>query len=290
MKNFKSKCNKIFICLFFILAFYSCDEDSVIETDSILEKKVELDIAYGAEEDQKYDLYLPMGRTKIATKYFVLIHGGSWISGDKSELNYLVQILQNSFPNYAIMNLNYRLGSLTRNPFPMQLNDIESAIAHLNSNSEINQISNSSAFIGVSAGAHLSMLHGYRNPTNIEMICSIVGPTNFTDPNYVNNPEFNNFIIGIQFITGKNIETDASYYENLSPFHIVDESAPPTILFYGGKDELVPTSQGIELADKLSTLNIFHEFTLYENEGHGWQGENALDTNNKLINFIQQHF
>jgi acetyl esterase/lipase len=290
MEYLKNKCNKIFICLLFILGLYSCSEDTEIQLNKNLQKQEKINVSYGTDVAQKYDLYLPADRSKSFTKFFVLIHGGSWISGDKSDLNYLVQSLRNNFSEYAIVNLNYRLASLTRNAFPMQLNDIESAISHLKSNAETNQISENSAFIGISAGAHLSMLYSYKNPTNIEMICSIVGPTNFTDPNYLDNPDFNNFVLGLQLITGENFETNPRYFENLSPYHIVTESAPPTILFYGGKDELVPTSQGIDLDIKLSELNIDHEFTLYENEGHGWQGQSAIDTNNKLISFIKKYF
>lgn len=290
MKYFKNKFSKIFICTLFILSFYSCDDNAEIQTNNTLGKQEHLDVSYGDESDQKYDLYLPEGRSKSLTKFFVLIHGGSWISGDKSDLNYLVTTLENSFPDYAIVNLNYRLASLTQNAFPMQINDIKSVISHLKSNADTYQISDKNAIIGTSAGAHLAMLYGYKNPTNIHMICSIVGPTNFTDSNYVNNPDFSNFVFGIQLITGENIETNPAYYENLSPYHIVDENAPPTILFYGGKDELVPISQGVSLDARLNDLEIDHEFTLYENEGHGWQGQNAIDTNTKLINFIKKYF
>lgn len=290
MKHLRNKCNKIFIGLSFILLFYSCQEDSEIPTNDILEKQEYLNISYGPDSDQIFDLYLPEGRSQSRTKYFVLVHGGSWVSGDKSELNYLVQLLQVNFPEYAIANLNYRLGSLTENPFPMQTDDIESVINHLKLNSNSYQIGEESAFIGTSAGGHLSMLYGYKNPVNIKMICSIVGPTNFTDPNYLNDPSFQNFRLAIQLITGENFETNPSYFENLSPYHVVTQNAPPTILFYGGKDELVPTSQGVEMDAKLTQLNVEHEFTLYENEGHGWQGQNAIDTNNKLTNFIQKYF
>ncbi len=40
---------------------------------------------------------------------------------------------------------------------------------------------------------------------------------------------------------------------------------------------------------KLDALNVVNEFTLYEGEGHGWIGLNALDTSIKLNAFIDTH-
>ncbi|MCH7523815.1 MAG: hypothetical protein IIC74_02095 [Bacteroidetes bacterium] len=64
------------------------------------------------------------------------------------------------------------------------------------------------------------------------MVSSIVGPTNFTDPAYLNSTEFQNLFSGF----GINLTTD--FLEEISPYHQVDTFAPPTILFYGGQDPL----------------------------------------------------
>jgi len=122
------------------------------------------------------------------------------------------------------------------------------------------------------------------------MVCSIVGPTNFTDENYISNPNYSNFLKGMQLITNVSFEDNPAYYKNLSPYHIVTSTAPPTLLFYGGKDDLVPSTQGLDLHHKLDELNIINEFTLYENEGHGWQGAALNDTYDKLENFISVYF
>ena len=117
------------------------------------------------------------------------------------------------------------------------------------------------------------------------MVCSIVGPTNLTDPAYLNNtnPELQNLLdlFGVQPTT--------SFLEEVSPFHQVTSTAPPTILFYGGKDPLIPTTQGTDLRDKLESLDIIHQFTLYDNAGHGWTGLELLDTWSKLKLFMETH-
>lgn len=289
MYSFKNKFSEILILSILIVGFYSCDNNSDIITISTLEKTKILDVSYGQDQDQIYDIYLPEGRAQV-TKTFILIHGGAWVSGDKNDLNSIVSVLQLNFPEYAIVNMNYRLASLIKNPFPMQTDDIAAVIAHLKTQNY--QIGSELGFIGTSAGGHLSMLYSFKygNSEDIKMVCSIVGPTNFTDTNYTNNPDYSNFRLALQLLTGFDLIENPEYYENLSPYHVATESAPATILFYGGKDELIPSSQGVEMNEKLNQLNVEHEFTLYENEGHGWTGINLLDTNNKLTLFIQKHF
>jgi len=290
----KNKITKLFVVSLLIIGFYSCsnnDEDALNEKESAL-KTEQLDVSYGPGDLQKYDIHLPSNRKKTTTKTFILVHGGSWVSGDKNDMNYLVSMLQTNFSDYAIVNINYRLASLNKNAFPMQINDIGKVVAHLKANSTNYQISDDYAFIGVSAGAHLSMLYSYKYDvfSNINMVCSIVGPTNFTDTNYINNLDYSSFVSSMQLITGVNYNDNQTYYEQLSPYHLATENSPPTILFYGGKDKLIPTSQGIDMHIKLDELKVINEFTLYENEGHGWEGTNAIDTLNKLSAFINTHF
>lgn len=287
-----SKCNKILFLSILFINFYSCSDDELnIAKNSQVESEIR-NVSYGSDSDQIYDVFLPSGRSKSITKTFILLHGGGWVSGDKRDLSELYSMLKLNFSDYAIVNMNYRLATIGKPPFPMQTNDISSVLNHLKEKSEDYQIKQKYAFIGTSAGAHLSMLHSYKYDPNslVELVCSIVGPTNFTDTNYINNPEYSEAITAIQFLTGQSLTLNPSYYEELSPLHVLSESAPPTILFYGALDELVPTSQGVDLNNKLNELNIDHEFTLYNNEGHGWVGENSIDTAQKLIAFINKHF
>ena len=82
------------------------------------------------------------------------------------------------------------------------------------------------------------------------------------------------------------INQTTEFLEEVSPYHQVTATAPPTILFYGGQDPLIPTTQGTAMRDKLEELNVEHSFTLYQNEGHGWIGLNLLDSLIKLKDFL----
>ena len=85
-------------------------------------------IAYGSDPKQKMDMYLPAGRSIDSTKVMVIIHGGGWREGDKSDFTPYMNSLQQRLPGYAIFNLNYRLAGDNKNLFPSQENDIKAAI------------------------------------------------------------------------------------------------------------------------------------------------------------------
>lgn len=272
------------LILFLLIGFLSCSNENQESNTTILqiEETEFLNVSYGTSSEQVYDIYLPANRD-LNTKVLILVHGGGWTSGDKAEMTPYKNIANEELAEYAIVNINYRLASQGVSPFPMQLNDISAVINHLKTKQLDYKISKDYGFIGVSAGAHLSMLWSYNYDTenDIDMVISIVGPTNFTDPAYADfiTPAFTYF---------GETPTDA-ILQLYSPYHHVSVSSPPTSLFYGGMDPLIPTSQGVDMDIKLTEMNVAHEFTLYPNEGHGWVGANLFDTWEKIKSFIITH-
>ena len=278
----------LFISIIVISTINSCSNDSSNDLDSnmlnTLEIYKELNISYGNDSDQVFDLYLPANRN-LNTKTIILIHGGGWTSGDKADMNGFKDYIKTQMPTYAIVNMNYRLADQDNQAYPMQINDITGVVNYLGNNQNNYTVSNAIGFVGVSAGAHLSLLWSYAfDPEKqTEMVCSVVGPTNFTDPAYLNNTD-----PALQEIINTfGIDASTSFLEEVSPYHRATSTSPPTILFYGGQDPLIPTTQGTAMRDKLEELNITHEFTLYPNEGHGWVGLNLFDTSLKLKDFIE---
>ncbi|MGH1384567.1 alpha/beta hydrolase fold domain-containing protein [Kordia sp.] len=276
----------------FILLNYSCSSDSDIDitpsptSPETVGAGILLDVSYGTDTDQTYDLYLPQNRT-LGTKVIILVHGGGWTSGDKADMNSFVELIQADLPQYAIVNMNYRLANDTTSPFPMQLDDITTLINQLKTRNEEYIISEDYAFLGTSAGGHLSLLWSYAYDTqaDVNMVASIVGPTNLADEAYLNTADPT-----IQaYIDLLGAEVVVPLLESFSPFHTVTNSAPPTALFYGGQDPLIPNSQGMDLSDRLTELGVTHEFTFYPEEGHGWNGQNGIDTWNKLKAFVNEY-
>ena len=276
-----------FLFLFLALCLGCSKDSSEEETIGVVPEVVEayqaLNVSYGSDENQVFDIYLPENRT-TSTKILILIHGGSWVSGDKSDMSSVKAFISALHPNVGIVNMNYTLAGINNPPIPMQTEDISMVVDYLSMNKSSLIVSDDIGFIGLSAGAHLSLLWSYAHDVNnqVDMVCSIVGPANFTDPAYYDNVLYQPVF---QLFGNPSIE----FLESASPYHRATTSSPPTLLFYGGMDPLVPTSQGVDMDAQLTTLGVSHEFHFYPEEGHGWDGENLLDTTSKISTYINTY-
>jgi acetyl esterase/lipase len=218
---------------------------------------------------------------------FVLIHGGGWSAGDKADFTYMLNSLKTYYPNHAIININYRLASEASPAYPKQINDIQAALDEIS----LPKYNVSSQFFlfGSSAGGHLSLLYSYGFDPNhhVKGICNTVGPSDFTDPNYLNNPLYNSFYSVL--INGGT--QNQALIEEVSPAHRVTTTSPPTISFYGSADPLVPSTQMARLHNVLDSLGVYNEATMYQGAGHGnWDQNQSNDCVAKIVLFINTYF
>lgn len=228
-------------------------------------------VAYGTDAQQKMDVYLPAGRTVTATKVMVMIHGGSWTTGDKIDLNAFVDTMKRRLPGYAIFNINYRLSAGTTNVFPAQENDVKAALQFIFSKSAEYLISDKYVLIGASAGAHLAMLQGYKYtvPVKPKAIVSFFGPSDLTD--MYNNPVGGQTILSavLAQAIGATPTGNPTLYTNSSPVTFIAAGAPPTILLHGSTDPLVNPSQSVAVKNKLTAVGVVNQYILYLGKGHG---------------------
>jgi acetyl esterase/lipase len=243
-------------------------------------------ISYGTDNQQKMDIYLPANRNS-GTKVFVLIHGGGWSGGDKSDFTNLLNSLKTYYPNHAIINLNYRLATQASPAYPKQIDDIQAALTEIS----LPKYSVSSQFFlfGASAGGHLSLLYAYGFDPNhtVKGICNTVGPSDLTDPNYLNNPLYAS--IYPTLISGGT--QNQAGIEAVSPALRVTAASPPTISFYGDSDPLIPTTQMSRLHDALTANGVYNQATMYQGAGHGnWNTQQSNDCIAKILLFVNTYF
>ena len=282
----------IFSAVYFTISCSSKDEGSQMQDDEepiILDATTMLNVSYGNDPQQVYDIYLPEGRTEDKTKVLILVHGGGWTEGDKSDMSEFINIIQEFHPDHAIVNMNYILATTTIPAFPNQFLDLDDVIDHLTASQEDLQILPEYGLIGTSAGAHISLMYDYvyDDTDVVKMVCDIVGPTDFTDPFYANNPAY-------QILLGLLIDETAypdgiDYAEVISPALQVSSESSPSLLFYGNQDPLVPLSNGELLNDNLSSNQITHSFTVYDGGQGNWDPASIIDLQQKLSTFINTH-
>ncbi|MAP54673.1 alpha/beta hydrolase [Altibacter sp.] len=261
-----------------------------LQEEQPLLAKTELNVPYGPSSQQVYDLYLPEGRSSESTKVLVLVHGGGWTGGDKADMQNFVTLLQQEHPDHAIVNMNYVLATLATPAFPHQFLDIKRVLEKLTAENEILQIQPTFGLIGTSAGAHLALQYDYVYDTNdqVKFVADIVGPTDFTDPFYANDP---NFQFALDALVDESAyPTGTHYAQAVSPVFHVSSDSSPSILFYGTTDPLVPLTNGERLQQALSQHDVTNSFTVYEG-GHGddWSAASIADLQSQLSAFINVH-
>jgi acetyl esterase/lipase len=288
---------RIFLHSALVLVLFSCQKSKVdpvappVVTPVGVASSTLTNVAYGADALQKMDVFLPANRTTTATKVMIVIHGGGWSAGDKSDMTAYVDILKTRLPDYAFFNVNYRLTSAASSiPFPAQELDIKAVTDFINGKRAEYLISDKFILLGASAGAHLALLQAYKNATpKIKAVVDLYGPTDMADM-YTNPASTFAPATSIAFVvTGNPFGTPALFptiYNTSSPINYVTITSPPTIIFHGGADSLVRPSQSTSLIALLAQKGVTRQYVLYPTENHAYQGASLNDTFEKAISFL----
>ncbi len=273
------------LSLLLAAASMGCKKNSV---DASLPAAQLLNQHYGTAPAQTADIYLPSGRNASTTQVTIFLHGGGWISGDKSDINSLVTAIQAANPQMAFLSINYTLADGTSTTMhPAQMNDIKKAIAYVKSNAANWMVSEKISLAGISAGAHLALLYAYNYDTakTVKSVSSIVGPTDLTDNFYAKNAYFQSWF---KLYIGKTYNEDSLLFKNLSPALQVKASVPPTFMAYGAQDPLVPVSNYTLLKASLARAGVAYADTLYQLEGHEFSTPAMAATMHAMFAFMKQ--
>ena len=247
---------------------------SLLQISDINESIFLNQVAYGLDPRQTLEIeYRPNDANP--TPMVLFIHGGSWISGDKSVMRrYQQQVVD---AGYGYVSMNYRF-IMTGATYLDMLDDIQLVIQFLKDfASDLNVDTTRMAMVGESAGAHLAMLYAYRNvsPIPIEFAMALVPPVDFTDPGYLSfgDPTVQLFLANGLMATSligpedlvANGYPDA--WMDASPIHHLS-TAIPTLIGYAGLDELIPLSNMEGFLMAATAINAPIEAIFFPNSGH----------------------
>lgn len=268
------------------LYLVSCQKDTGDDNSGSTPAETRLNVSFGSDPLQKMDIYLPAGRTTNSTKVIIMIHGGGWTQGDKSDFTPFVDTLKARLPDYAIFNINYRLANGSINFFPTQENDVKAAFEFIYNKRVEYKISDKYVLLGASAGGHLALLQAYKYtvPVKVKAVVDFFGPTQLVD--MYNNPANPLIPPLLVQVTGGTPSTHLSLYQQSAPLTFVTAQSPPTILLHGGVDIVVAPSQSVLLKNQLQSLGVVHQYVFYPTENHGWTGANLKDSFEKITAFI----
>ncbi len=256
--------------------------------DDIKEYK---DIVYKTIDstDLKLDIY-HLKNISASAPLLLFIHGGAWKKGDKHD--YLLYLIDYAKKGYITATVQYRFTD--KASFPAQIRDINSAIVWLKENADDYHINNKKiAVIGGSAGGHLAMMAGYASDisefkerkdssisSRVQAVVDLYGPVDLTT-------EYAREQSSVISLIGKNYNEAPDLYKMASPKTFITEDDPPTLIFQGTLDELVPVSQSDNLAKQLEEKGL--EVDYHRLEGWPHTMDLAVDVN-KYCQFYMDRF
>ncbi|MBI1322136.1 alpha/beta hydrolase fold domain-containing protein [bacterium] len=218
----------------------------------------------------------------------LVIHGGSWKSGDRKQLGlYAASLARRGYVTYAV---EYRLAP--KHPWPAQWEDVRDAVLWLKKHAGKQGIDPERiGAVGYSAGGHLATMlatkgHLEADPDQPKLTaavrCVAAGgaPCDFSQM-----PLDNKFLA---YWLGATRKEKPEVYVQASPLQLVSASTSPIFFFNGTLDLVVRPNSAKILSDKLVTLGIDSALHLVPGAGHITA---ALDDKALEIawNFLDKH-
>lgn len=290
-------------CILFIF-LVSCEKEPDIISES--EPRTMLDVAYGTDDKQKMDVYLPANRSTEDTKVVVFIHGGAFFAGDrkdvpKSSIDYFLS------KGWAVVNISYRLVNddklddflnqiLTQDPparidsdiqIAHQVADVSVAVDHVLAHSREWAINGHRIGVaGHSAGGTLAILYAYSDYNQSGKVKAVGNWAGALDLAFTQAdldgavltklfiPEFLHRISGHPFTPD-----NPTHLQVISPHYVVHAIKPIPIISIFPEHNVVldlprqDRQTYDRFTDRLNTLGIPNHFVQIDGADHGFGGD-----------------
>lgn len=235
------------------------------------------------------DLYLyifnPKGHNPAKDKRpaIVFFFGGGWNGGSTSQFQQHAAYLASR--GMVAVLADYRVASRQKTTPRECVADGKSAVRWIRKNAKRLGIDPKRiAAGGGSAGGHVAattgIIKGMDDPADDQSISSKSNALALFNPVYDNSPE------------GYGYSRVKDYWKEISPLQNIDKSSPPTIVFLGTKDSLIPVATGEKFNSRMKEAGVKSELHLYKDQPHGFFNESKggsdifLDTLRKTDAFL----
>lgn len=239
----------------------------------------------GGGRDLRCDIYRPPPSAPATGAAVVLVHGGSWRGGDRTQLRRYGWRL--GMAGYVGIAIEYRL--IPETYFPGFLEDVKAAIRWARANAEdLGVESDRIGIHGNSAGGHLALLAagtagvadlegtgGNAGVSSAVQACvSVYGPSVF----HVEAP-----LRGSRPVARITEEPSHDIARRASPLRWVTPGFPPTMLLHGRADALVPIGASEVMHEALVDAGVPVELHLFPDQPHGFDAQPRFARHNGAL-------
>lgn len=205
----------------------------------------------------------------------ILIHGGGWKSGNKSQMKFFAQEIASK--GYSCFSVEYRLSPEAK--FPAAIFDVKEAIRYIKKNAEkFNVNQNKIAVLGCSSGGQMAALIGTTNNnlefedknglnqnSNVQAIVDIEGILAFK------HPESEEGKVASLWLGGT-YEEKPEIWKQAAALSHVDKNTPPILFinsdmarFHAGRDDMIAVLNQNKIYNEVKNIhNSPHSFWFFD--------------------------
>lgn len=199
----------------------------------------------------------------------IVVHGGSWSSGDSKQLADLNSYMAKM--GYNVAAINYRLAPKYQTPAPVE--DIKSAMSFFRTHADEFHIDTSQfVLLGRSAGAQIALLAAYTlHDKSIKGVIEFYGPADMVwGYSIPSNPLImdSRKVMG-DYVGGTYAQVPQKYHD-CSPLFFAGPASPPTLMIHGVNDVLVTYLHAAKLSTKLEEEHVKHYWLRLPWATHGF--------------------
>jgi acetyl esterase/lipase len=250
-------------------------------------------------KDLLLDIYVPEVDTRPCP-VVIWIHGGAWVSGNKSNppASNLIHA------GFFVVSINYRLSGEAI--WPAQIYDCKAAVRWVRAHgAEYGMDLNHIGVWGSSAGGHLVAMLGSSGgitnlegdvggntaySSNVQAVCDWFGPANFlTICDYPSNLKHCDTNSPESMLLGCTLPECPEKATEVSPITYVSSDDPPILIMHGDQDNTVPYHQSVELDLAYQAIDHDCTFLTLQGAGHGGAQFNSQQTITQVTEFFNQH-
>jgi acetyl esterase/lipase len=239
------------------------------------------DVIYDSDQRKgcRGDIYEPSLEEGSLAPAVIVVHGGSWMAGSKGSIETRAVVEKLVAEQFVVFDIDYRLHD-EGGAFPGNLEDILKAIAYLQENALKYNIDGRQLYLlGISAGAHLSLLAAYNHNHGRPRLNGVIGIASPTDLSTLQIP----------FVATCFAKADVAPSGRASPVSFAT-SGIPTLLIHGTADPVIPFAQSQLLAVALTKAHVPVQLVALKGAGHNFictPGHNQDQALREIVRYLK---